>query len=248
MKKEARERTRKADANANYVSVQDINSDDSNYLKVPVVKSVASLLDKLNTYLSIGLQSLNKSFKANLYRKFRLAKARLRNRILVLILLLCVLLIGPYALLFSMIILLNLLINKTAKACPAVTIRALLSKTDKPLTIVDSGASEHFSRIKSDFSSLKRWSAPRTVQIADGKVIKCEGYGTISFKTDDKKIDLKEVWFVPDFGNMRLLSVGAFNMRGIDVTFVNNECHVKRGSKTLFEACVSRSKQERLRS
>ncbi|KAI0996190.1 hypothetical protein K3495_g11988, partial [Podosphaera aphanis] len=106
------------------------------------------------------------------------------------------------------------------------------------------GASEHFSGIKSDFSSLKRWSAPRTVQIADGKGIKCEGYGTISFKTDDKEIDLKGVWFVPDFGNMRLLSVWAFNKRGIDVTFVNNKCHVKRDSQLLFEACGEGSKNK----
>ncbi|KAI1002416.1 hypothetical protein K3495_g5784 [Podosphaera aphanis] len=123
-----------------------------------------------------------------------------------------------------------------ASASSAITIRALLTRSNNPLTIVDSGASKHFSGVKTDFTSLKRWNEPKTVQIANGNIVQCEGYGTISFTTNGKKVDLKEIWFVPDFGNMRLLSVWAFNRRGIDVIFSKYLCRIKRGNQVLFEA------------
>ncbi|KAI0995902.1 hypothetical protein K3495_g12278 [Podosphaera aphanis] len=103
------------------------------------------------------------------------------------------------------------------------------------MTIVDSGASEHFSGIGDDFTSLKRWKFPKIVQIADGKVIQCEGYGTNSFQIGGKNLGLIEVWFVPEFGQMRLLSVWVFNKRGIDVNFTGCYFRISRG-QLLFDA------------
>ncbi|KAI1005346.1 hypothetical protein K3495_g2868 [Podosphaera aphanis] len=215
MRKTARERTHRESADAHYVQVQ--NTNDSSYLSTS--------------------SSVITNFKARI-RYSRRQKGAGRKTENVFLILCCVPLFGLALCAIYFIGILFRIISKPykARASPAIAIRALLTKLNPPLTIVDSGTSEHFSGIGTEFTSLKRWNEPKTVQIADGNTVQCDGYGTISFTTDKKKIDLKEVWFVPSFGNTRLLSVWAFNKRGIDVVFIKHRCQVKRGQQVLFEA------------
>lgn len=122
------------------------------------------------------------------------------------------------------------------KSYPALTTYAFLSKDASIVTLIDSGASQHFSGVRQDFESLKRWGSPRSIRVADGKVIDCEGQGTIRLKSKGQIIALDNVWFVPEFGKLRLLSVHQFNRWGVDVLFVNQCCRVERDGKLLLEA------------
>ncbi|KAI0992421.1 hypothetical protein K3495_g15764, partial [Podosphaera aphanis] len=122
------------------------------------------------------------------------------------------------------------------KSYPALTTYAFLSKDASIVTLIDSGASQHFSGVRQDFESLKRWGSPRSIRVADGKVIYCEGQGTIRLKSKGQIIALDNVWFVPEFGKLRLLSVHQFNRWGVDVLFVNQRCRVERDGKLLLEA------------
>ncbi|KAI0998974.1 hypothetical protein K3495_g9221, partial [Podosphaera aphanis] len=111
-------------------------------------------------------------------------------------------------------------------------------------SIIDSGATEHFSGTRSDFRQIKRWSFLRTVTVANGKEVMCEGYGTITINTDHNVLELDNVWFVPEFGNMRLISVWRLNDAGIELRFDDHRCQLWKnnnmimsisGSNGLFE-------------
>ncbi len=75
--------------------------------------------------------------------------------------------------------------------------------------ILDSGATRHFTDVKSDFQTLKRWSTPKNVQTADQITTQALGYGTVVVGS------LTEVQYVPDFSSVRMLSVKALNDSGI---------------------------------
>ncbi|KAI0995186.1 hypothetical protein K3495_g12996 [Podosphaera aphanis] len=100
---------------------------------------------------------------------------------------------------------------------------------------IDSGASQHFSGIKEDFKSLKRWDSPKPIRVADGKIIYCEGQGTIRLKSRKQIIALDNVLFVPEFGKPSLLSVHKFNKKGVEVLFANQRCKIMREGKLMTE-------------
>ncbi|KAI0997761.1 hypothetical protein K3495_g10430 [Podosphaera aphanis] len=82
-------------------------------------------------------------------------------------------------------------------AAPCMTGRAL-SSSSKIETIIDSGATEHFSGAYNDFKNLKRWREPRPVTIADGNEVLCEGTGALHIRTSHQTISLNNVWYVPE--------------------------------------------------
>ncbi|KAI0993276.1 hypothetical protein K3495_g14908, partial [Podosphaera aphanis] len=118
-------------------------------------------------------------------------------------------------------------------AAPCVTGQALLSLS-KLETIIDSGATEHFSGQRADFINLKRWHEPRTVLVADGKEVLCEGTGTIELKTPQQTLTLNGVWYVPKFQRVRLISVFRLNDAGIEAQFVNHRCVLWKGNTKLI--------------
>jgi hypothetical protein len=86
--------------------------------------------------------------------------------------------------------------------------------------VVDSGATRHFSSYRGDFRSIKRWSTPKTVRVADGTAYKVEGYGPVTVKTSAGSYELDEVWYAPDLGS-RLVSTSILNDRGVSVILEN---------------------------
>lgn len=89
---------------------------------------------------------------------------------------------------------------------------ALLSITpSEPAWKLDSGASHHFSGMKSDFEKMKRWHDNKPVRIANNTFVYAEGYGDI----DVAGFILKDVWYVPDFKDTRLVSIGQLADEGI---------------------------------
>ncbi|KAI0992403.1 hypothetical protein K3495_g15782, partial [Podosphaera aphanis] len=97
---------------------------------------------------------------------------------------------------------------------------------------IDSGATRHFSGRLEDFSGLKRWSSPRHVSTADGNTCISEGYGVCKIGY----LTLKDVWYVPAFKNIKLISVGALNKDGISVIFESGTATAKKSGKIMFEA------------
>ncbi|KAI1002890.1 hypothetical protein K3495_g5314 [Podosphaera aphanis] len=123
-------------------------------------------------------------------------------------------------------------------AAPCVTGQALLSLS-KLETIIDSGATEHFSGQCADFTSLKRWHEPRTVLVADGKEVLCEGTGTIELKTPKQTLILNGVWYVPKFQRVRLISVFSLNDAGIEAQVVNHRSVLWKGNTKLISVSGS---------
>ncbi|KAI1004309.1 hypothetical protein K3495_g3903 [Podosphaera aphanis] len=123
-----------------------------------------------------------------------------------------------------------------SKAYPTLTTYTFFTRKTDIVTLIDSGASQHFSGIKEDFKSLKRWGSPKLIRVADGKIIFCEGQGTIRLKSRKQIIALDNVWFVPEFRKLRLLSVHEFNKWGVEVLFANQQCKVMLEGKVLFDA------------
>ncbi|KAI0993764.1 hypothetical protein K3495_g14419, partial [Podosphaera aphanis] len=97
---------------------------------------------------------------------------------------------------------------------------------------IDSGATKHFSGLHGDFSGLKRWTSPRYITTADGNTCTSDGYGLC--KIGD--LVLKDVWYVPAFKGIRLISVGALNRDGIKVVFEDSIATANKGKDILFTA------------
>jgi hypothetical protein len=80
---------------------------------------------------------------------------------------------------------------------------------------LDSGASKHFIGVLSDLSNFKRWNGPKPVRITNGSIANAIGYGRATVG----EMVLSEVWFIPTFGNTRLLSVSALDSEGYLILF-----------------------------
>ena len=73
-------------------------------------------------------------------------------------------------------------------AMPLVTSHEYALRTvNKVQLYLDSGATRHFSGIKSDFTQLKHWSEPEVVHVANGQITEAIGYGTIQLQTSHRK-------------------------------------------------------------
>jgi hypothetical protein len=104
--------------------------------------------------------------------------------------------------------------------------RALLSDSRTIATFLDSGATQHFSGVRSDFVSLKRWATPKMLTTANGEEVKSEGYGTAVIELKDSFVRFENVWFVEDFRNTRLISVRRLNEDNCGVYFENHQATV----------------------
>ncbi|KAI0995609.1 hypothetical protein K3495_g12574 [Podosphaera aphanis] len=121
-------------------------------------------------------------------------------------------------------------------ACANVVMETALMSTsqNKSGWKIDSGATRHFSGRLEDFSGLKRWSSTRNVSTANGNTCTSEGYGVCKLG----KLNLKDVWYVPEFKGIRLISVGALNKDGIGILFENGIATAKKNRKILFNASI----------
>jgi len=80
--------------------------------------------------------------------------------------------------------------------------RAMLTTTSLAWAL-DSGATKHFTSDQSDLTHLKRWNTPRQVRTANGTVVPATGYSQVQIGT----LKLKDVWLVPSFKSIKLISV-----------------------------------------
>jgi Reverse transcriptase (RNA-dependent DNA polymerase)/GAG-pre-integrase domain len=99
---------------------------------------------------------------------------------------------------------------------------------------VDSGATKHFSSYLQDFDSIKRWSTPRIVRLANGTGVEALGYGHITIITTCKIIRLTDAWYAPDL-SCRLISVGELNDKGVSVLLEDRKFTATLGDTVLFK-------------
>ena len=100
---------------------------------------------------------------------------------------------------------------------------------------LDSRALKHFMGVKSDIQQMKRWNEPRTVRIANGVTVTAEGYGIVSLR----QLQLSEVWYVPAFNNLRLLSVKSLARDGHSIVFEGDTTTCLKHGDPIFEACIN---------
>ena len=96
---------------------------------------------------------------------------------------------------------------------------ALRTKSETIQSVLDTGATRHFTGIKSDINQLKRWSKPEIVYVANGGTTKAIGYGTMELPISHGTLLLYNVWYIPEFKGTRLISIWELNKAGISVNF-----------------------------
>ena len=101
---------------------------------------------------------------------------------------------------------------------------------------LDSRALKHFTGVKSDIQQMKRWNKPWTIWIANGATVTAEGYGTIHLR----QLNLIEVWYVPAFKNIRLLSIKSLALDGHTIAFEGDTTTCLKHGDPIFEACIDR--------
>jgi hypothetical protein len=110
---------------------------------------------------------------------------------------------------------------------------ALAVDTTNREWIVDSGATHHFTGNQSDFKSIKRWNSPKSVSTAGGDV-ESYGQGNVDVKTPQGIMQLKSVWFVPEF-ECRLISTSKLNDDGLSILLENHKVRISKNGETIFE-------------
>jgi hypothetical protein len=101
--------------------------------------------------------------------------------------------------------------------------------------LIDSGASRHFSYERSDFISIKRWSEPKRVKVANGSYCAAEGYGDIRLDLPQGPLVLLGAWFVPSF-RCKLISPLALNGDGIAILLKDGKAEAMKLGKQVFKA------------
>ena len=99
---------------------------------------------------------------------------------------------------------------------------------------LDSRASKHFMGVKSDIQQMKQWNEPQTIWIANEATVTAEGYGTIRLG----QLNLTEVWYVPAFKNIRLLSIKSLALDGHTIVFEGDTTTYLKHRDPIFKACI----------
>jgi GAG-pre-integrase domain len=97
---------------------------------------------------------------------------------------------------------------------------------------LDSGASQDYSGVRTDFLSLKRWESPRWIRIANDLKVESEGWGEVKVG----RLTRKYVWYVPAFKALRLMSVHALTSDGYGVDFRGDSAMCHKDGALIFEA------------
>ena len=124
--------------------------------------------------------------------------------------------------------------NQGNFACPTpttLTPTAVIMVTNNTNNwVVDSGASQHFSSFYSDFNTIKRWSTPRLVSLADGSYAEATGSSDISIVTTGSTLYIRDIWYAPSL-NCRLVSTIQLNEKGVLVLLADKKLEAYKLSK-----------------
>ena len=82
---------------------------------------------------------------------------------------------------------------------------------------------------------MKRWNEPRTVRIANRVTVVTKGYGNVSLG----QLNLTEVWYVPAFNNLRLLSVKSLVLNRHLIIFEKDTATCLKHGAIVFKTCIN---------
>ena len=94
--------------------------------------------------------------------------------------------------------------------------------------IIDSGASQHLSRNRTEFLTYKTISQAQAITIADGTKPQAHGIGDVEIATEAGMVRVTDVWHVPDIATS-LISVSRMVDAGYLVEFGRTVCLVNNG-------------------
>jgi len=98
--------------------------------------------------------------------------------------------------------------------------------------IIDSGASQHLSRNRTEFLTYQRVNQSQAITTADGTRLEAHGIGDLDVTTEAGVIRLREVWHVPNI-TTSLISVARMVDAGYTVEFGRSLCFISNdGLKT----------------
>ena len=104
--------------------------------------------------------------------------------------------------------------------------------------ILDSGASSHYSFKRENFNAINE-DEESEIEIADGRVIKAKGAGSMDLKfninNEPVKTKVLKVLYVPEL-SCNLLSVSSLDKKGFQITFGNGECNVTKDGELYIQA------------
>ncbi|RAL64946.1 hypothetical protein DID88_001537 [Monilinia fructigena] len=92
---------------------------------------------------------------------------------------------------------------------------AMRAEVQNDIWILDSGASHHFTGSIENLSNVVQWGTPRRVKTANNAYSMSTAYGTATIGN----FTLRDVWYVKDFRNNQLISVGTLAETGRKVIF-----------------------------
>lgn len=123
------------------------------------------------------------------------------------------------------------------------------SKPSSVSLMIDSGCTDHLTPVRDILQNYTQdlKAAPRVVRVADGRVLKVVGKGSILLKSTvdgiTHLVELKNVLLVPEF-HCTLVSVGKLLEDGAVVKFVNNSCTVEEKGRVVLtgKRCQTGSK------
>ena len=114
--------------------------------------------------------------------------------------------------------------------CPEFALQTDDRNTNMNDWWIDSGASQHMTQDRDDLINFKEFSSPVAINLADNSAIYAHGSGDAQLIVIDgnisRNIVLNNVLYVPDI-KKKLVSIPAIIKKGIDVSFVNNNCIFK---------------------
>ena len=104
--------------------------------------------------------------------------------------------------------------------------------------IVDSGCSKHMSFVKSDFVNYKQFVMPLDIRLADKRLVKAVGFGSVQIYLSEEKvrevpIEIEKVLFVPEL-QKRLISISQIAGKGGEVTFKKKICVLSYQKRTFL--------------
>ena len=137
--------------------------------------------------------------------------------------------------------------DKDAKALQTMPVALSAQKKDHTW-YMDSGAWYHMSWDRTQFRDYQ--TTTQSIQVADGRIQKCQGIGTIvlSIKDDKGKADdvmIKDVLHVPTLQN-NLLSLGTIEAQGNEISLKSGRCTITRTRDRVVLATGVRTRNGRL--
>ena len=102
--------------------------------------------------------------------------------------------------------------------------------------ILDSGATNHISCLRSMFKQFKHYDS--TIKVGDGRQLQVKGIGTVECEIitrgEKRKLVISETLYVPDLST-NLISIGVLSKKGFEIIFSEDSCKIKLNNELIAE-------------